>query len=180
MQELGLVVPLLRILRDPQMQYLLLRCCAHPRVSHLLRGVPPDLARPGAVQYDATILEGLLAGPPSGRPAVGEGPARGGAAHPNGWARPHFGSPRVTCGLPWLLGSGNGTHGCFQCPPTGYRGHDGAPTFGPRFPRGLAGPCRPRGCSPPGESGRGCPPTPTRSLGGIHPLSPTVRSSSKP
>ena len=41
------------------MQYLLLRCCAHPRVSHLLRGVPPDLARPGAVQYDATILEGL-------------------------------------------------------------------------------------------------------------------------
>jgi hypothetical protein len=59
MRELGLVVPLLRILRDPQMQYLLLRCCAHPRVSHLLRGVPPDLARPGAVQYDATILEGL-------------------------------------------------------------------------------------------------------------------------
>jgi hypothetical protein len=59
MRELGLVVPLLRILRDPQIQYLLLRCCAHPRVSHLLRGVPPDLARPGAVQYDATILEGL-------------------------------------------------------------------------------------------------------------------------
>jgi hypothetical protein len=59
MRDLGRVVPLLSILRDPQMKYLLLRCYAHPRVSHLLRGVPPDLARPGAVQYDATILEGL-------------------------------------------------------------------------------------------------------------------------
>jgi hypothetical protein len=59
MRELGLAVPLLRILRDPHMRYLLLRCRAHPRVSHLLRGVPPDLARPGAMQYDATILEGL-------------------------------------------------------------------------------------------------------------------------
>jgi hypothetical protein len=58
-QELGLVVPLLDLLRDPQMQYLLLRCCAHPRVSYMLRGVPPALARLGAEQHDTTIREGL-------------------------------------------------------------------------------------------------------------------------
>jgi hypothetical protein len=58
-RELGLVVPLLDLLRDAQMQYLLLRCCAHPRVSYTLRGVPPGLALLGAQQHDATIREGL-------------------------------------------------------------------------------------------------------------------------
>ena len=58
-RELGLVVPLLGLLRDAQMEYLLLRCCAHPRVSHLMRAVPPGLALPGARQHDDTIREGL-------------------------------------------------------------------------------------------------------------------------
>ena len=158
MRELGLVVPLYlahsprpadavsspAVLRPPACVPTPSRGSPRPRTSGVVRCHHP----------------GRVAGPPSGRPAVREGPARGGDAHPNGWARPHFGSPRVTYGLPRLLGSGNGAHGCFQCPPTGYRGHDGAPTFGSRSPRGLHGPCRPRGCSPPGESGRGCPPTP--------------------
>jgi hypothetical protein len=116
------VVPLTCILRDPQVQYLLLRCCAHPCVSHLLRGVSHDLAGPGAVHYDATIhahgLQNLL----------------------DGWVGPHFGNPYLPRCLPRRLGPGHGARGCLQCPLAGYRGHGGAPPFGPCCPHSLHSP----------------------------------------
>ena len=40
-RQLDQVIPALSHLRDPQVQYLLLRCCANARVSHLLRGIDP-------------------------------------------------------------------------------------------------------------------------------------------
>ena len=66
-RQLDQVIPTLAHLRDPQLQYLLLRCCANARVSHLLRGVPPPLVAQAAAEHDRAVWAGLqtvLPGPP--------------------------------------------------------------------------------------------------------------------
>ncbi|KAK3235140.1 hypothetical protein CYMTET_54642 [Cymbomonas tetramitiformis] len=55
----GAILPKLARLDDPQVQLLLLRYCAHPRVMHLVRGIPPHLLMRGALAHDNGIQECL-------------------------------------------------------------------------------------------------------------------------
>lgn len=58
-RRLNEVIPLLDHLHNPQMQYLLLRCCAHPRVAYLLRGVVPALMETAAAEHDDSVWQSL-------------------------------------------------------------------------------------------------------------------------
>ena len=60
-RQLDQIIPVLAHMRHPQLQYLLLRCCANARVSHLLRGVPPPLVAQAAAEHDRAVWAGLQA-----------------------------------------------------------------------------------------------------------------------
>ena len=110
-RQLDQVIPALSHLRDPQVQYLLLRCCANARVSHLLRGIDPP--HPGGARgcRARSRCVGGAPGNPARRPPVGEVADGGSSPHPPGWAGPALGGAHRPRGLPWLLGLGYGPPG---------------------------------------------------------------------
>ena len=72
--RLDSVISRLDLVGDPSLRCLLLRCCAHPRVTHLLRGIPPDLVAGGAQQHDehiARALQSITPGVPLSERALG-------------------------------------------------------------------------------------------------------------